>query len=691
MRPQAQKFVARLFNLSLFSTAAMFGLEGPLAAQEVQRLPGIVVQGTSIAVPAPREREAGGVDSGETTELAEFTGAETDAGGQAVSRQGSAVSVVTGEELSRRQIRNAADALRSLPGVSVSRQGNPHNLTVVRLRGAESNHTLVLIDGVEVNSGSTDGFFDFANLATEDIEQIEVLRGPQSGLHGGSAVGGVINIITKKGKGPFTVRARTEAGAFGTADGSLQVSGGDDRLHGIVTLYGRRTDGFNISQKGEEEDFGRLTTFSFAGGVRLLDNLKVEGTLRQSDVRAGRDNGFGGTLGAFAVPADDDSVLSSALWLGQIAATLDTFAGRWRHQLRLGRSEITTTDHDATFLADSKTLGINTKYGYSTTLRLDAAGMPVRHFVTGLIEEERESFVQPIGGDGIKRERGRTGVAGEVRGEYFNTLFLSATVRRDDNEAFEDATTWRTAASLLVPGTPFRLHASYGTAVKYPSFSEQFGFFVGFLPNPDLIPEHSRGWDAGVETTLLGGRALIDVTYFDQNLQDEIDFRTVPVFQFQPFNRAGTSKRRGLEVEARYVLFPGLSLGAAYTHLDATDDTGREEIRRPPHSGRIDVNYTFDNGRANLNLAAVYNGAMTDNAFEAAFPFGSQVVTLEDYWLLTAAASYQLQPGVEVYGRVENLLDQHYEEVFGYNTAGISAYAGMRFTYDARRATAPAR
>jgi vitamin B12 transporter len=330
-------------------------------------------------------------------------------------------------------------------------------------------------------------------------------------------------------------------------------------------------------------------------------------------------------------------------------------------------------------------------YGYSTTLRLDAPqGMPVRHYLTGLIEQQEESFVQPVGGDGIKRERGRTGLAGEIRGEYFNSLFLAATVRRDDNEGFADATTWRTSASLLVPNTAFRVHASYGTAVKYPSFSEQFGFFTGFLPNPDLTPEHSRGWDAGIETTLLDGRAVLDVTYFDQNLRNEIDFRAVPIFQFQPFNRDGTSKRQGIEVAARYLMMPGLTLGASYTWLDATDDTGREEIRRPPHAGRIDVNYAFEEGRANLNIAAAYNGAMKDNAFEAAFPFGSQVVTLDDYWLLTVAGSYQLRPGVELYGRVENLLDQDYQEVFGYNTAGIAAYAGMRFTFEAKPGGLPA-
>jgi vitamin B12 transporter len=681
MRSQARLFSLRTLEVALLSIAGFLQGVGQAHAQSVQELPAIIVQGTSIAVSAPRPREATGA-AGTAGGDQVATGEAASTAGQPVGTQGTSVTVVTGEDLRRQQIRNAADALRSLPGVSVSRQGNPHNLTVVRLRGAESNQTLVLIDGVEVNSGNTDGFFDFSNLMTEDIAQIEVLRGPQSGLYGGSAVGGVINIITRQGRGPLTIRARFEAGSFETADGSLQVSGGNDRLNGILTLHGRRTDGFNVSLTGDENDFGQFSTFSFNGGARVTDNLKIDGTLRQSRVRGGRDNGFAGTLGAFAVPADDQSTFGSVLRLGRIAATLDTLDGRWTHQFRLGRAEITTTDHDASFLSDFETIGVNAKYGYTTTYRLDGpAGSPVRHFLTGLIEREEESFVQPAGGDGIERERGRTGLVAEIRGEYFNSLFLTGTLRRDDNELFEDAMTWRTAASVRVPSTPFRVHTSYGTAVKYPSFSEQFGFFIGFLPNPGLVPEESRGWDAGIESTLFGGRAVLDVTYFNQNLTDEIDFRTVPVFQFQPFNRSGTSRRQGVEVAGRYLVLPGLTIGASYTYLDAREDDGREEIRRPPHSGRIDVNYVFGGGRGNLNIAAAYNGEMKDTAFEAGPPFGSQIVSLDDYWLVTAAGSYQIEPGIELYARVENLLDQRYQEVFGYNTAGIAAYAGMRVSF----------
>ena len=180
----------------------------------------------------------------------------------------------------------------------------------MRIRGAESNHTLVLIDGVEVNSPTTDGFFDFSNLDADEIEQIEVLRGPQGGLYGTGAIGGVVNIITKSGKGPLTFRARGEGGAFGTRDGALQVSGGSDDLYGSATIQGRMTDGFNISTAGDEDDGGKLSTFAFRGGAALLDNLKLDGTLRMSTNRADRDAGFGGLFNGFDAPSRRRLLLS---------------------------------------------------------------------------------------------------------------------------------------------------------------------------------------------------------------------------------------------------------------------------------------------------------------------------------------------------------------------------------------------
>lgn len=691
----------------------------PAIAQTPQELPGIVVQGATLDVPRPARKRvepeaasapqparqqsapaaalppnaaaaptAGAVDGGNAA-VTTGSGGSGDVAGVAADKIGTSVSVITGEQIRQQNIHTAVEALRSLPGVSVSRQGGSQNLTAVRIRGAESRHTLVRIDGVDVNSG-TDGIFDFSNLVADDIEQIEVLRGPQSGLYGSSALAGVINIITKSGKGPLTVRVQAEAGSLGTKSGAMSISGGDDRAHGILSVYGRSSNGFNISQTGSEDDFAEFRNLSFNGGFKLTDNIKIDGSLRRSVTRGGRDDGFAGIKDGFAVPADDNSFFETELWIGRLQATLDTMDGRWIHKTFVNRAHTNSQDttNPAFFgTAFTESISQNTKYGYTSTYRLDApTGTPVRHFVTGLIERQEETFEQPTNPLGFLRERARVSAAGEIRGEYFNSLFLSATARRDNNEVFDDFTTWRTSVAYKIPRTPFRLHTSYGTGVKYPSFGEQFGFFVGFAPNPNLTPETSQGWDAGIETQLFGGRGVVDITYFNQDLQNEIDFRTIPVFQFQPFNHTGKSTREGVEVAGRYLVLPGLTFGAAYTFLHAENDNGTAEVRRPKHAGRFDVNYGFDHNRANVNVAAVYNGQMKDIVFEAGPPFGSPLVPLKDYWLLSASASYKLQPGVEIYGKVENALNQSYEEVFGFNTPGTTVYAGVRLTFEDRNA-----
>jgi len=678
------------FNLLAMASAALSLFSASASAQDETELPPIVVEGATLETPPakPKKKKAAKSTGQGEAQAAAATGAGE---GQAEStgtvagvpldQLGSAVSVVTSGELRDQQIRHPADALQSLPGVSVSGQGTPNNLTVVRIRGAESNHTLVLIDGVEVNSVSTDGFFDFSSLDADEIAQIEVVRGPQGGLYGTGAIGGVVNIITKSGKGPLTIRARGEGGAFGTRDGALQVSGGNDDLYGSVTLQGRSTDGFNISTSGNENDGGRLSTFAFRGGVAVLDNLKLDGTLRLSKNTGDRDT-FNGVLNGFAVPSDDNSVFTNRLWVGRLQATLDTLDGDLVHKLYVTGTETDSQDMDATFGTFLHNVGDATKFGYTGTYRIETPGLPgVRHYVTGLVERERQRFEQPSDPTMPDRERHTTSFAGEMRGEYLDTLFLTANVRHDDNDFVEDFTTWRVAGTLKVPQTPFRLHSSVGTGVKYPSLSEQYGSFAFFTPNPALVPEESTGWDAGVETTVLPGRATVDVTYFDSDLTNEIDFRTLPNFNSQPFNRDGKSTRRGVEVAASYRLLDNLTLGASYTYLRAREENGSEEIRRAPHSGRLDVNYAFDGGRGNVNVAAIYNGDMLDNAFDAA-TFAASKVVLDDYWLVNVAASYELSPGVALYGRLENALNQDYQQVFGYQTAGIAAYAGLRFTYE---------
>ncbi|NOT72767.1 MAG: TonB-dependent receptor [Hyphomicrobium sp.] len=240
----------------------------------------------------------------------------------------------------------------------------------------------------------------------------------------------------------------------------------------------------------------------------------------------------------------------------------------------------------------------------------------------------------------------------------------------------------RTAASLRLPEIGLRPHASYGTGIKLPTMFENFGSIPGsFYPNPNLKAEESKGWDAGIETTLVPGRAVVDVTYFDSEVTNKVkSFANClpPFFSVcTSVNDPGVSPRQGIEVEGRFALGYGLRLGLAYTYTNARTPQGLQEIRRPQHSARGDLGYVFDGGRGSVNLSAQYVADNTDTNFG-----NFSNVTLDPYWLVNVAAAYRVSPGVEVFGRVENLLDANYQEVYGFETAGIAAYAGVRFTYE---------
>jgi vitamin B12 transporter len=609
-----------------------------------------------------------------------------------IQQVGSAVSVVTRDELRRRQVRDAAEALRSLPGVSVSRTGSISGKVQVRLRGNEGNHTLVLVDGIELNDPN-DGEFDFANLLVDDIERIEVIRGAHSGLYGSGALGGVINIITRSGKGPLTLAMRTEAGSHGTYLGSARVSGGNDKAWGSLSLQQRRSQGFNISETGNETDASRLTNFSLRAGVKPFETVTTEVILRHVDNRADRD-GYGAfAIGERSRAFDEPSVFSTKIWTAGANVKWDTLDGRLTHVFRASRNATALTDEDrSAFPFRSQNDSETVKYGYLSTLRFETPMLTsVRHTVTGLIEKERESFTPASDfADGIERSRGRLATVGEWRTDIADRLFLQGSVRHDDNDAFKDFTTWRASGSLVLREWGLRPHASVGTGVRLPTMFEQFGFIPSsFTPNPNLLPEESRDWDAGVEFSFLGGRAVLDVTYFRSIFTNKINgLAPGPGFTFTAVNLPGESTREGVEVSGRLALTPQISLGAGYTYLEARTPDGAQELRRPPHSARIDAAYTSLDKRLTVGIGAAYNGTMTDrtsrvSGFFFGFPILTpEIVSLRDYWLVTAAASYKLQPGLELYARVENVFDVNYQEVFGYNTPGLSAYAGVRLTFD---------
>lgn len=574
---------------------------------------------------------------------------------------GSAWSLVTAEDLEKQQIRVVSDALRQVPGVAVSRSGPPGSLTQLRLRGAEANMTLVVIDGVVVNDpGNFDGGFDFANLLAYGIDHIEIIRGAQSAIWGSDAVGGVVNIVTRKSEGPLRAQASGEGGSFGTSVFNVGVSAGGTRYDAALFATRLRTNGFsqadeklgNIERDGAEND-NILGRFGFAPAENL--SFVFMGRVTRGQVEFDQP------------PFDTGDVSKTFQRWGHGEARLSLLGGHVENILAGDLLDIAVKT-----TGGFPTRSAGNKYRFSDQINLTAGTdffVPARHRLSLYAERTREEGSISFAAAGAPRVTRNTALAAEYALSFAERLYLSAGVRRDANDRFPDATTWRATGAWRILSTGTRLHASYGTGIKHPTFTELFGFSAGFRGNPDLQSESSKNFDVGVEETFADGRARVDITYFDNRIENRIE-GAGPVAS----NIAGTTRVVGLEAEAQAQLLPWLSLGANYTAMDTADPAGAELIRRGRHHGGVDLDATFLDGKAGLNLGLDYTGRQRDSDFSV---FPSRYVDLSPYTLMRLAARYDITERVSVNARVENLLDSDYQDILFFGTAGVSAFAGL--------------
>lgn len=597
-------------------------------------------------------------------------------------KSGHAFSVITGEQLEQNQTRYVADALRQVPGIHVNRTGSFGGLTQLRVRGAEGNHVLVLIDGVEV-SAVGQGEFDFGGMQVTAIDRIEVLRGPQSAFWGSNATAGVVNIITKRGsRDGWQVEGLSEAGTDGTFLGGVSVYGGQDNFDAAFSINYRQIDGFNISDFGDERDGAEGVTLTGRVNVDVTENLAIDFSGRvvdRLDESDSQDFAFPNTpTQGLVLDTDDEREVQE--FSGTLGATWTSLDGAWTHVARLGGN----TDKTEMFtdgLISSGSKGDRLKGTLQSTYAFERPEFAnALHSVTVGYEWERERFQQlePVSDPSQldTQERETNSFVAEYRGEFADQLYLNAAVRHDLNDAFEDSTTYSLAGAWAIPNTNTRLHASVGTGVTNPTFFEQFGFVPGrFDGNPGLVAEESFGWDIGIEQRFLGGDLIVGVTYFNQDLTNEIatDFSGLLP---SPINQTGESERQGIEVSATAQLWDGFSATATYTYTDATDPDGEIEVRRPEQSASLNAAYTFFDDRARIFGEVIYNGEMDDLEFINATP--ETRVTLEDYVLVNVGGSYKFNDNFEAYGRVENLFDENFEEVFGFNTQGRTAFVGLK-------------
>lgn len=617
---------------------------------------------------------------------------------------GRASTVITAEELAAQNERYVADVLRTVPGLAVSRTGSFGGLTQVRIRGHEGNHTLVLIDGVKVNTVNQ-GEYDFGGLLTADIERIEVLRGPQSSIFGSNAIGGVISITTRRATEPgFNGSVEVQAGTSNTLNGVLGLRQGFANGGLSFSAAGQKTDGFDVSGEGGEDDGDENTTLNATADYEIAPGVVVGGTLRSVSRTSDYDAFNFGAPTTEGLVTDETGTYDEVDELfGSVFLDLESFGGRLDNRVSLSFAD---TDR-VNFANDAKTgdnSGERRSFLYAGTVALDAATVDeAGQTLTFALQYEEERYQENDPavvfdpGQLERRERTQTSYILEYRGSLEFGLDAQASVRFDDNDAFEDFTTWAVGLSYLLPNGSTRLRASAGTGVQNPTLIEQFGFFTNFEGNPDLEPEQSRGFDIGVEQTFAGGAGLFDVTYFQEELTDEIASEFVPATgRFRPVNRDGTSDRRGVEVTGRYAFSDAFDASIAYTYLDATEPVPTAaggtrdavEVRRPEHELYLQGTYRLPNDRTSVTLGIQVVSGLQDLDFKTAsfLPGGTfdddfDRVDLDDYVLVDLSFRHELSEMLTLTGAITNLTDEDYEELEGYATPGREVFLGISATF----------
>lgn len=567
----------------------------------------------------------------------------------AIGDTGSSVSVITAQDIELRAYQFALDAIASAPGVTVNQNGAFGGLATVRIRGASTDQTLVLLDGVPFGDPtSVGGGFDFSILDPANIERIEILKGPQSTLWGSDAIGGVVNIITKRAADGLGARAFLEGGSFATARGGASVYGGGDAGDFRLSASGLTSNGISKAEEddGNPERDGYDSYTLDGGGALNIAAVRFEAKARY---QTGETQIDGFPPPNFSLSDTDDKSSTDQLSLnGRVIAPL--FDDRFRNEFSVGYTDITRNGSFGGFSTTDE--GDRLILRYQGTAQIFA-----RHRIA--VGAEREES-QANGA-----ETSINALFGLVEVKPIDGLTISAGLRYDDHSTFGEEVTARAAAALSLTRN-ITLRGSWGEGFKAPTIFQLTQSFGALPPNGDLQPETSEAFDIGVDADLFDGRTTFGVTYFNRDTENLIIF--APNSRYE--NLARTTAQ-GIELSAQFTLSDRFGVNAGYAFIDAEDaTTGERQIRTPRHSG--DAALTYHDARLSGALSVRYNGAETEG------PFGSD---LDAFVRVDLSAAYEVSDMIELYGRVENLLDADYQQVSGFGTPGLSAFGGVRLSF----------
>lgn len=595
---------------------------------------------------------------------------------QETSRIGDSVTVISAKEQRRSQKTVVSDLLASTPGVTVSRNGGLGGTTSLRIRGAETDQTVVLIDGVKLNDPSqASGGYNFANLLTSDVAHIEVLRGPQSTLWGSQAIGGVVNIVTPVPEGPLSGAVSAEGGTHDTASLRAHAQAGGDRFAWRVGGNYLTSDGvssFSRELGGREQDGYRNVGFNARGILHISDNVSAEIRSTWSDGRTEFD-GFPAPLYSFA---DTPEYATTEELVSYAGLNINAFDGRLENRIGFAYTDTDrhNTDPSSTVPTTFDATGRNERWEYQGTLRISEQ----LSAIVGLESERSElSTVSPSSFDPnptpLTGDVQIDSIYGQLNATLFDVLSLSAGVRYDDHDTFGSHTTSRASAAWSVtPSTILR--TSYGEGFKAPTLYQLYSQYG----NQSLEAEEAESWDAGIEQHLFDKKLVVSATYFDRDTTNMIDFVSLATFPFGRYENVQKANAKGVELTLAAQITERLAFSANYTNMDAentargTANFGRSLARRPNETTNAQLSYDWAFGLSTA-VAVQHAGRSFDSI--------SNTYVLDGYTLVDLRAAFEVTDSLEVYGRIENAFDEKYETVRRYGTLGRAFYAGLRQSF----------
>ncbi|MEA3560985.1 MAG: TonB-dependent receptor [Candidatus Omnitrophota bacterium] len=603
---------------------------------------------------------------------------------EAIGDVSGTITVLGGEELRVKGKETVKEALREIPGVDIVQAGSFGGPVSVFTRGTNSNHTLIMLDGVKMYDPMIpNGAYDLAHFTMDNIERIEVIRGPQSALWGSDAIGGVINIITKKGRGELLVSILAEGGSFDTYKEALGLGGEYKGLHFSLGVSRIDSEGIPKAQKRDnnpERDSYYNTSVSNRLDYDITDNLLFGSTAHYIN------SGF--EYDDWAGAGGDDPNRKG--WYEQIIVSpyiehkpLEW----WDYRIQFSWMKNLRRDHD-----DSNGAGIDYLRDWyeGRTTKIDFQNnFYIKEFDTIVFgydwqKEIGDSYYYlDFGFGGAETEFPKSSTVNQgwylqnnLNWDNFNLL---TGLRVDDHSKFKTYLTYKASMSYLFDSTKTKIKSAWGTGFKAPALYQLYCLPTGgFVPfgggNLDLKPEESESWEVGFKQWLLDKKIAFEATYFNTKLKNMINavyhpaggpFGWGEVDQYANVNRA---EIYGIEAQLELKPLNNLSIAGKWTYTETEDkDTGLELLRRPKNKFTIDLIYKPIEKLVTA-LMVTYTGARKDSA----------AVKLKPYTKVDLSANYKVFKNLLVFGRIENLFDEFYEEIKGYGTPGFSAYGGIK-------------